>query len=177
MKMNFRDRYVFGVLLLILGGCHTAPKNSTVESVEHKGVVLTSNDSVCYPERDRFHLKKIQFLTACYIHYSDSLSDVIAAQYGDGKLSRKYNFDLGSDYLEYSMNGDTVEVKKLYMVRSRDYVSFPDTIYQVKDTLFLKENGYKLQPFHMYHDFVFDEFSYRFLTKGTQHNLFFKLID
>lgn len=137
---------------------------------------FTKSDTVCFSKERQFNSDKIKLLEACHIIYNDTLSEEIAIAFGNGKLPSKYNFDKESSDLEYTLNGDTVDVKLLLMVKSRNIILMPDTIYWDSDTLCLKEKGKNVSTNKYLKNFKFEEFNYRFLAKDKKSKFYFRHI-
>jgi hypothetical protein len=121
------------------------------------------NDTICYSKVFPKPLsKKIKSMYACHIVYSDSLSKKRQASFSGGKLNPEYNFDNYHSDQFYKKNGDSISLKLLLLVRER-FTIFPDTLFLMGDTLFLRQrwvsNGKKLKGFEM------EEFYYRLVVE------------
>lgn len=154
--------------------CNSDDKRKSESPNTHIESKFAKSDTVCFSRELQFNSDKIKLLNACHIIYNDSLSEEIAIAFGNGKLPGKYNFDKESTDLEYTVSGDTVDVKLLLMVKSRGIILMPDTIYWDNDTLCLKEKGKNVSTEMHLKNFKFEEFNYRFLVKDKESKFYFR---
>lgn len=147
------------ISFFIISSCNS---NSRVNYSVHDDI-SNSNDTICFGDLNKFKVRPVKLLKACHIIYSDSFSNYIASLYGGGRLPKYYNFNIQFDPQSFTLKGDTIDLKILYMSRFRPNHWIPDTIFMKDDTLFVGEKNISVEKQLVYDTYKFEEFHYQFL--------------
>ena len=151
---------IFSILILLLLSCN----NKRVEKIDvDKPKVTQFNDTICATGLNRFKLKEAVLLKACHVVYNDSLSGARQLEFSKGQLSKEFNFDNHNSNLSYVRNGDTIDLKILFLTRTKDTI-VPNIIQIMDDTLFVREKT--LTSNGKLGGFEFEELHYQFLMKS-----------
>ncbi len=134
------------------------------------------NDTICYENLHNYKLEKLRLLRTCHIILNDTVSTILAQKYSINMLPIFYNFDIpDSSTLSFEIRGDTISVRKLYLVFEGNYKILLDTIVQSGKHIYLLRQkhipfGQKKRLFGA----KYEEFYYEFLllSKGAQVNFY-----
>ena len=150
----------FLICIILLLSCN----NTSVQKIAiEKTRVNHPNDTLCTTDLKRFKLKKAVLLKACQIVCNDSLSKARQLQFSRSELPKEFNFDDNHLPLFYVRNGDTIDLKILFLTQTKD-TTLPDLVQIMGDTLFVREKT--LPSNGKIGEFEFEEFHYKFLLKG-----------
>lgn len=170
-----RTLFLF-VSCIYLYCCNSTSEKTLKEQGLFNKAIVSKNDTFCFSKQVELKSNRIKLLDACHIIYNDSLSEQISIEFGNGELPTEYNFDKESTELEYRVSNDTIIVKLLLMVKSRNIRLMPDAIYWDNDTVCLKEKAEKISTDNHLQNFKFEEFKYRFLIKEKNDTFYFRHI-
>ena len=172
-------RYLI-ISIIILTLCQCTNENDNVRNTSQQqlspedSIVLTKvfkNDTVCLDHLEKYSNLKIELIKACYIMYSDSLSNEFSILYGNNELPFAYNFEVVDKNLIFTKTNDTIDLRLLILNDFIQYSIIPDMIYMHGDTLFIDEKTTGMENSRRTGKFKFQETYYRFILKNRYDSL------
>jgi hypothetical protein len=143
-------------LLFLLGVGSCRSKQQKYPSIQ---TFASKTDSFLVAQKKGY--PGVELIEAYHIVLSDSLDKELQHLFGQGKLAKYYNFDNLHQPMVYERKGDTVLLKKLFLVSNRNYRVLPDSVLFCQDTLFIKESGRRLSNDGSFHGLRFEEMFYK----------------
>ncbi len=97
------------IIPLFLIGCGEGKRDKNFLPTD--GVHVSAGDTICTSDTRFRKLDKIEFIDACHIVYTDSLSHKRMKDMGAKKVDAEYNYYTTDEPLRYSQRHDTIEIK------------------------------------------------------------------